>query len=109
VLRATPYIRECVENKDKTKLIRDAISQGTSQYGMQTFDQSLYQLYNTGKITREEALLRATNKDELRLRMEGIHSTADAARVEMQDSMQDSGSTAADEGMPGVVRLGDVS
>ena len=28
----TPYIRECVENKDKTKYIRDQIALGTSQY-----------------------------------------------------------------------------
>ena len=47
VLRATSYIRDCVENKEKTKLIRDAITQGTSQYGMQTFDQSLYRLYRS--------------------------------------------------------------
>ena len=48
VLVATAYIRDCIENKEKTKLIRDAIAAGTSQYGMQTFDQSLYQLYKDG-------------------------------------------------------------
>lgn len=84
VLRVTPYVRECIENKDKTKMIRDAIQQGTSQYGMQTFDQSLYNLWQSNLITRDEALARATNRDELRLRMEGIESTADAARSEMQ-------------------------
>src|SRR5579863_2568556 len=42
VLISTAYIRDCIENKEKTKLIKDAIAQGTSQYGMQTFDQSLY-------------------------------------------------------------------
>ncbi len=87
VLRATPYIRECVENKDKTKLIRDAISQGTSQYGMQTFDQSLYDLFTSSLISREEALARATNRDELRLRMEGIQSTAAASLEEMQSAL----------------------
>ncbi len=30
VLRSTGYIRDCIENKDKTKLIRDAIVAGTS-------------------------------------------------------------------------------
>jgi len=105
VLRATPYIRECVENKDKTKMIREAIAQGTSQYGMQTFDQSLYQLWQQNVITREEALARATNRDELRLRMEGIESTAMAARNEMQQAAQgDEGELAA---VPGLTRLGD--
>jgi twitching motility protein PilT len=108
VLRATPYIRECIENKDKTKLIRDAISQGTSQYGMQTFDQSLYNLFKGGIISREEALMRATNRDELRLRMEGIESTADAARTEMQDVMETSSATATDVDLADIVRLGDV-
>ncbi len=42
ILIRTNYVRECIENKEKTKHIKDAIQQGTSQYGMQTFDQSLY-------------------------------------------------------------------
>ncbi len=110
VLRATPYIRECVENKDKTKLIRDAIAQGTSQYGMQTFDQSLYDLWQSNMITREEALARATNRDELRLRMEGIQSTAAASLEEMQGSMGAGDQDAVEAGeLPGLTRLGDPS
>ncbi|MCU0232768.1 MAG: PilT/PilU family type 4a pilus ATPase [Thermoanaerobaculales bacterium] len=83
VLISTSYIRDCIENKDKTKLIRDAIVQGTSQYGMQTFDQSLYLLYKNGIITLEEALRRATNPDEFRLKIQGIQSTSDISREEM--------------------------
>ena len=83
VLISTSYIRDCVENKEKTKLIRDAIVQGTSQYGMQTFDQSLYQLYKNGLITLEEALRRATNPDEFKLKIQGIQSTSDISREEM--------------------------
>lgn len=98
VLRATPYIQECVENKDKTKMIRDAIASGTSQYGMQTFDQSLYQHWKSGVITTDEALARATNRDELRLRMEGIESTAAAAAGEMEDAMAGAGVKAGAEG-----------
>jgi len=88
VLIATPYIRDCVENKEKTKLIRDAISQGTSQYGMQTFDQSLYLLYKNGLITLDEALRRASNPDEFRLKIQGIQSTSDISREEMEGSLQ---------------------
>jgi twitching motility protein PilT len=86
VLRATSYIRDCVENKEKTKLIRDAISQGTSQYGMQTFDQSLYRLYRQELISFEEALRQATNPDEFKLRVAGIHSTSDVATDQMDQS-----------------------
>jgi twitching motility protein PilT len=88
VLISTPYIRDCVENKEKTKLIRDAISQGTSQYGMQTFDQSLYLLYKNGLITLEEALRRATNPDEFRLKIQGIQSTSDLSREDMERSLE---------------------
>ncbi len=107
VMRSTPYIQECIENKDKTKLIRDAISQGTSQYGMQTFDQSLYGLWSSGLITREEALNRATNKDELRLRMEGIESTASSARGEMEEALAGAAAAAVQQKIPGLSRTSD--
>jgi twitching motility protein PilT len=84
IMIATSYIRDCVVNPDKTRLIRDAIAAGTSQYGMQTFDQSLYDLHTRGVISYEEAMMRASNPDELKLRMQGIRSTADAAREEME-------------------------
>ncbi len=80
VMITTAYIRDCVINPDKTRLIHDAIAAGTSQYGMQTFDQSLYDLFTRQLITYEEALLRASNADEFKLRIQGIRSASDAAR-----------------------------
>ncbi|MDX1388810.1 MAG: type IV pilus twitching motility protein PilT [Acidobacteriota bacterium] len=88
VLRSTAYIRDCVENKEKTKLMRDAIAAGTSQYGMQTFDQSLYNLYKQDLISFEEALRQATNPDEFKLKVAGIHSTSDIAHAEMEATLQ---------------------
>jgi twitching motility protein PilT len=87
VLISTPYIRECIENKEKTKYIREQIALGTSQYGMQTFDQSLFQLYKNGLITLEEALRRATNPDEFKLKIQGVQFTADAAREQMEEQL----------------------
>ena len=89
VLRSTAYIRDCVENKEKTKLIRDAIAAGTSQYGMQTFDQSLFRLYKAELISFEEALRQATNPDEFKLKVAGIHSTADMAAEQMESVLRD--------------------
>ena len=91
VMISTAYIRDCIENKEKTKLIKDAISQGTSQYAMQTFDQSLYVLYKNGLITLDEALRRASNPDEFRLKLSGIQSTSDMAREEMDSKLTVSG------------------
>jgi len=88
VMISTPYIRDCIENKEKTKLIRDAIAQGTSQYGMQTFDQSLYLLYKNGLITLDEALRRASNPDEFKLKIQGIQTTADISREEMESALE---------------------
>src|SRR5919206_3033270 len=42
VMVSTGLIRDYIINEEKTSLIRDAIAAGTSQYGMQTFDQSLF-------------------------------------------------------------------
>jgi twitching motility protein PilT len=88
VLISTAYIRECIENKEKTKYIREQIALGTSQYGMQTFDQSLYQLYRSGLITLDEALKRATNPDEFRLKIQGVQFTADISSEQMEESLQ---------------------
>ena len=88
VLLTTPYIRDCVENKEKTKLIHDAIAEGTSQYGMQTFDQSLYILYKNGLITLEEAMRRASNPDEFKLKIQGIQSTGDMSREIMEGTLE---------------------
>ena len=46
VLVATPFIKDCIIDKEKTHLISTAIAQGTSQYGMQTFDQSIFDLFS---------------------------------------------------------------
>ncbi len=86
ILRTTPYIRDCIENKEKTKLIVTAIAQGTSQYGMQTFDQSLYSLFKTDKISLEEALRQASNPDEFKLKVAGIQSTSGMSQEAMDGS-----------------------
>ncbi len=77
VMRATSFIRDCVENKERTKLIPSAITSGKSQYGMQTFDQSLFELFQRELITYEEALRQATNPDDFKLKVDGIQSTSD--------------------------------
>jgi twitching motility protein PilT len=89
VMIATGYIRDCIINPDKTRMIRDAIAAGTSQYGMQTFDQSLFDLYSRNLITLEEAIMRASNPDDFRLRVQGIRSSADSAREEMERAMSE--------------------
>ena len=83
VLVSTAYVRECIITPEKTRQIHEALSTGGTQYGMQTFDQSLYDLHTKSLITYECALENATNPDDFKLRVQGIGSTADSAREQM--------------------------
>lgn len=85
VLVSTALIRDYIINKEKTRLIPDAIAQGLSQYGMQTFDQSLYALLKKGMITYEEAMMRASNPEEFKLRLQGISSTAGTTQEQIEE------------------------
>jgi len=77
VMIATATIKEYILDAEKTFLIRTAMREGTGQYGMQTFDQSLMSLYTGGLITLEDALRNSTNPSELELRVRGVHATSD--------------------------------
>jgi twitching motility protein PilT len=78
VLVSTALIRDYIINEEKTYLIREAIAAGASQYGMQTFDQSLFHLVQAGLISMEEALHNASNADEFKMRLSGILSAEQA-------------------------------
>jgi twitching motility protein PilT len=102
VLIATPFVKDCIVDKDKTHLIAGAIAQGTSQYGMQTFDQSIFSLFQQEKISYEEALRWATNVDEFKLKVQGISTTADTARDQMANTIfSNKPGTAPRPGTPG--------
>ena len=99
VLITTPFIRDCIVDKEKTHLIHSAIAQGTSQYGMQTFDQSIFSLYEQGLVSYQEALRWASNIDEFKLKVQGISTTSEMAL----DQMARAGST---QGRPEITRFG---
>jgi len=77
VMVATARTRELIDDKEKTKQMREAIQQGFTAYGMQTFDQSLMGLYKRNLITFEEALRQSSNPDDFKLKISGISSTSD--------------------------------
>jgi len=98
VMIATGFIRDCIIDKDRTAQIHSAIAAGTSQYGMQTFDQSIFNLYQQGFVTIDEALRWASNVDEFKLKVQGISTTADMARDEMAEH--------TGQGSPEITRFG---
>ena len=77
IMIATGLIRDCIREADKTPQIPSVIAAGTAQYGMQTFDQSLLQLYREELITYETARDAATNPDDFDLKVKGIFSTGE--------------------------------
>ena len=81
VLMATPYIRDCIASRDKVSMIADAIVSG-SQYGMQSFDQSILGLVNSGTVIADEALRWVTNVEEFKMQLRGITRGASGSPVE---------------------------
>ena len=78
IMVTTSRIKECITEKEKTKEILDAITQGHVTYGMQTFDQALMLLLRKKLITYETALMQSTNPDDFALKVKGISSTSDS-------------------------------
>jgi len=87
VMVSTAFIRDCIVDKEKTYMIHSAIASGTSQYGMQTFDQAIFGLYAQGKVSYEEALRWASNVDEFKLKVQGISTTSDMSRDQMAEKV----------------------
>src|SRR5690554_1587666 len=72
--------RACLEVLINTPLAQDLIRKGevgelkelmkkSTELGMQTFDQALYDLYDSGEITYEDALLHADSPNDVRLKI----------------------------------------
>jgi twitching motility protein PilT len=87
VMISTAFIRDCIVDKEKTHLIHGAIVAGTSQYGMQSFDQSIFGLYQQKMVSYEEALRWASNVDEFKLKVQGISTTGDLSRDQMANTV----------------------
>jgi twitching motility protein PilT len=72
VLMATAFVKDCIEDPEKTAGIAQAIVQGASQYGMQSFDQAILKLCQEKLVTVEEATKWVTNVEEFKMRLRGI-------------------------------------
>jgi twitching motility protein PilT len=77
VLINTAAVRDNIRDMEKTLNIPELIKEGAVQYGMQSFDQSLMQLYSRGVISYESAVFYATSPAEFALRVQGVAGTSD--------------------------------
>ncbi|MFQ5957678.1 MAG: PilT/PilU family type 4a pilus ATPase, partial [Candidatus Brocadiales bacterium] len=75
VLIDTPRVKDLIR-KGETGLLKETMAKGV-QEGMQTFDQSLFELFRKGQISYETALAQADSANDLRLRIktEGLLKT----------------------------------
>jgi twitching motility protein PilU len=99
--------RACIEILLNTPLASDLIRKGkvsdlkelmkkSNEIGMQTFDQALYELYDAGEITYEDALAHADSANDLRLLIklasesdsEYLSNAADELAVEEDDEIK---------------------
>jgi twitching motility protein PilT len=77
VLINTAAVRDQIRDMQKSLNIPDLIREGTVQYGMQSFDQSLMNWYSKGVVSYESALFYATSPSEFALRVQGIAGASD--------------------------------
>jgi twitching motility protein PilT len=89
VLINTATTKEYIQDQDRTSMIRQAIQEGFVQHQMQTFDQSLMQLYKAGKITLESAMHASSNPHEFELRIRGIQASSDNTWEAFEESQEE--------------------
>jgi twitching motility protein PilU len=67
VLLDSPRVKDLI-HKAQIAELKEAMEKSTN-FGMQTFDQALFDLYRSGKITLDEAIKNADSQNNLRLRV----------------------------------------
>jgi twitching motility protein PilT len=105
ILIVTPAVRDMIADGKRIGEIRDYIADGRDQYGMQTFDQHLADLVQSGEVTFETAMAAATNPSDFDLKMRMFSRRAPSAdapvAIERDAAMPD---PAAAVGMDGVTQ-----
>jgi twitching motility protein PilT len=77
VLINTAAVADNIRDLTKSLNIPGLIAEGSVQYGMQSFDQSLFQWYGQGVISYESALFYSSNPSEFALKVSGVDSSGD--------------------------------
>jgi len=78
IMLNTPLISDLIL-RGETHLLRDVMKKSKHQ-GMKTFDQAMYELYKSGDITREDAIMYADSANEVRLMIK-LGSSAEVAEL----------------------------
>ena len=87
ILINTAAVRDNIRDMAKSLNIPELIADGTVQYGMQNFDQSLMNWYKKGVISYENALYYATNPSEFALRIQGVAGASETSWDNIQQDV----------------------
>jgi twitching motility protein PilT len=108
VLLVTPAVRDMIADGKRIGEIRDYIADGRDQYGMQTFDQHLADLVQSGEVTFDTAMAAATNPSDFALKMrmfQRVTSAVQAAPAEVEQ-VPATAAAPAGGGMDGITNGG---
>jgi twitching motility protein PilU len=86
IMLNTPLIADLIF-RGEIAMIKEIMAK-SNRLGMKTFDQALFDLYESGQISYEEALRNADSKNEIRLRIKLESKRADKAHLEDSQSLK---------------------
>jgi twitching motility protein PilT len=101
VLLVTPAVRDMIADGKRIGEIRDYIAEGRDQYGMQTFDQHLADLVQSGEVTFDTAMAAATNPSDFALKMR-MFSRVSASTPKVPSEAEAEPAAAPAGGMEGI-------
>ena len=86
IMIGTPLISDLIFRGEVAK-IKEVMGR-SNRLGMKTFDQALYELYESGQISYEEGLRNADSKNELRLRIKLESKREDRLQAEASSTLR---------------------
>ena len=86
ILLNTPLVGDLIFRGEVTAI--KEIMAKSNRLGMKTFDQALYELFETGVISYEEALRNADSKNEIRLRIKLESKRADKSHLDESGALR---------------------
>jgi len=86
IMIGTPLISDLIFRGEVTK-IKEVMAR-SNRLGMKTFDQALFDLYESGQISYEEGLRNADSKNELRLRIKLESKREDRLQAEQSSTLR---------------------
>ena len=72
VLVVNSLAREVLLKEENFERLKDVIAKGTQAYGMQSFDQDLFSMYQAGLISKDQAISEATSRENMALQINGV-------------------------------------